>query len=202
MARHAYAAVALAVMAAGFGTQPVAAQGRFDVGAQFVSVKSDQFDESELGVGGRLAWYPAPLVGVEAEVTLFPRDFPDVRAFSGWRLEGLFGVTVGPRLGPVRPFARFRPGFVNSSAAPEPFACIAIFPPPLACALAAGQTLAALDLGGGIEVAVTPRAFVRVDAGDRMVRYRGPVFDGQQQVQQETFYGHDFRVSVGAGVRF
>jgi hypothetical protein len=41
-------------------------------------------------------------------------------------------------------------------AAPEPFACILIFPPPLACTLGAGRTLAVLDAGGGIEVAITP----------------------------------------------
>ncbi len=193
--------VAMAVIAIA-SSQQAAAQGRFDVGAQVVSARSDQFDESETGFGGRVAWYPVSLVGVEAEVTLFPTAFPDQRAFSSRRVEGLFGVTIGPRLGPIRPFAKFRPGFVNVSEAPEPFACILIFPPPLACSLAAGQTLGAFDIGGGLEVLVTPRGFVRLDVGDRVVRYRGPVFDGRQQVQDETFYGHDVRVAVGAGLRF
>jgi hypothetical protein len=193
--------VATAVLAIASPRQ-AAAQGRFDVGAQVVSATSDQFDESETGFGGRVAWYPVSLVGVEAEVNVFPSAFPDQRAFSGRRIEGLFGVTAGPRLGFVRPFVKFRPGFLNMSEAPQPFACIAIFPPPLACSLAAGQTLAAFDLGGGLEVLVTPRGFVRVDVSDRMVRYRGPVFDGQQQVQDDTFYGHDVRVAVGAGIRF
>lgn len=193
--------VAMAVIAIA-SSQQATAQGRFDVGAQVVSAESDQFDESEVGFGGRVAWYPVSLVGIEAEVNLFPTEFPDQVPFSGRRVEGLFGVTVGPRLGFIRPFAKFRPGFVNMSEAPEPFACIAIFPPPLACSLAAGQTLAAFDIGGGLEVLVTPRGFVRVDVGDRMIRYRGPVFDSQQQVRDDTFYGHDVRVAVGAGVRF
>lgn len=178
------------------------AQERFDAGAQFVSAASDQFDQSEFGVGGRLAWHPVALVGIEAEVTLFPGDFPDPRAFSGRRVEGLFGVTVGPRLGGVRPFLRLRPGFVSMSEAPAPFPCILIFPPPLACSLAAGQTLAAFDVGGGVEVMATRKAFVRVDVGDRMVRYKGPAFDGQQRRRDGSFYGHDLRVALGAGVRF
>src|SRR5262245_52419535 len=150
-------AVAIAAIAS---SQQAFAQGRFDVGAQVVSANSDQFDESETGCGGRIAWYPVSLIGVEAEVNLFPSEFPEQVPFSGRRVEGLFGVTVGPRLGFIRPFAKFRPGFVNMSEAPEPFACIAIFPPPLACSLAAGQTLAAFDLGGGLEVLEIGRAHV------------------------------------------
>ncbi len=197
-----FVAIVLAATAAVSLSHRVSAQQRFDAGAQFVSAASDQFDQSEFGVGARMAWYPVALVGVEAEVTLFPGDFPDPRAFSGRRVEGLFGVTAGPRLGSVRPFVRFRPGFVNMSEAPGPFACILIFPPPLACTLSAGQTLAAFDVGGGVEVMATRRAFVRVDVGDRLVRYRGPAFDGRQRRRDGTFYGHDLRVAVGAGVRF
>lgn len=202
MSRGGLAIIVLAAIAAAPWSGRVLAQERFDVGAQFVSAASDQFDESEFGVGGRLAWHPIALVGVEAEVTLFPGDFPDQRAFSGRRVEGLFGVTVGPRLGSVRPFARLRPGFVSMSGAPGPFPCILIFPPPLACTLAAGQTLPAFDIGGGVEVMATRRAFVRVDVGDRMVRYTGPAFDRRQRRRDGTFYGHDLRVAVGAGVRF
>jgi len=50
-------------------------------------------------------------------------------------------------------------------------------------------------------VPVTPRTFIRVDGGDRMIRYPGPAFttDG---VEQDWFVGHDFRFAAGAGFRF
>jgi len=84
----------------------------------------------------------------------------------------------------------------------EPFACILIFPPPLACALASGRTLFALDVGGGVEVYATPKTFVRVDAGDLLLKYPGPVFDNTLTAQQNGFFSHNFRFAAGAGWRF
>ena len=85
---------------------------------------------------------------------------------------------------------------------PEAFACILIFPPPLACALASGRTLFALDLGGGVDVYATPRTFFRVDAGDLLMKYPGPVFDDTLTAQQSGFFSHNFRFAAGAGWRF
>ena len=163
---------------------------------------SSQFDTSDAGIGGRVGWQATRLVGVEAEVAHYPGHFAGAPAFSRSRLEGLFGATIGPRLGRVRPFARVRPGFLRVQPSPEPLACIAIFPPPLACVLAAGRTLPAFDLGGGIEVSVGERTFVRVDAGDRLVKYPGPVFDASRNVHDEAFFSHDFRVAAAGGIRF
>ena len=163
---------------------------------------SGQFDGSDAGVGGRAGWQATRLVGVEAEIVHYPAHFADAPAFSRSRVEGLFGATIGPRLGRVRPFGRLRPGFLRVQPAPEPIVCIAIFPPPLACELAAGRTLMAFDLGGGVDVSVGERTFVRIDAGDRLVRYPGPVFDTDRQVHDEAFFGHDVRLAVSGGVRF
>ena len=187
--------------------RPDVAQGqsgpaRFDVGVQIAALSSSQFEAADVGFGGRLAWRPVGLVGVEAEINLYPGDFPDPRPFSGARTEGLFGATVGPRFDRVRPFARLRSGFVSVRDAPEPFPCILIFPPPLACRLASGDTLLAVDAGGGVEVAATSRTFVRVDAGDRILRYPGPVFDGNRDVRERAFFSHDFRMAASAGLRF
>lgn len=183
-------------------TLPVlAAAQRVDVGVHTSFVNSGEFDDTSIGVGGRVAFYPSSWVGAEAEFTVYPSDLGDVRAFSGSQREGLFGVTVGPRLGGVRPFLRFRPGFVTLAEAPAPFACILIFPPPLACQLAGGDTLAAMDFGGGVQFGGRGLS-LRVDIGDRMVKYPGPVFDSQLQVREESFWGHDSRVAVGLGIGF
>jgi len=175
------------------------AQQRFDAAAHIAVARSSEFDHIDTGVGGRFSWHPIGLIGAEAEITVYPASFPNANGFSRTRIEGLFGVTAGPRLPGVRPFARFRPGFLTFRG--QPVVCILIFPPPLSCQLAVGRTVLALDLGGGVELFPASRALVRVDVGDRILKYPGPSFrDGQ--TAQGSFYSHDFRVSAGAGVRF
>jgi hypothetical protein len=173
-----------------------------ELGAQFAIAHSGEFDANDSGFGGRVSWLPLRMLGVEAEINLYPAGFPDDRPFSQGRVEGLFGVTAGPTLGRVRPFARVRPGFLTVRESDRPLACILIFPPPLNCTLASGHTLFALDLGGGASVALTPRTSLRVDVGDRMVRYPGPAFDSDREIHDESFSGHDFRFATGVGVRF
>jgi hypothetical protein len=80
-------------------------------------------------------------------------------------------------------------------------ACILIFPPPLSCTLAAGRTVFALDAGGGVELFVGRRAFIRIDAGDRILKYPGPSFRSGRATQQ-SFFSHDVRLSAGAVIRF
>jgi hypothetical protein len=163
---------------------------------------SGQFEASETGVGGRGGWLFSRIASVEAEVVHYPGDYGEPRPFSRARTEGLFGVTVGPRLGAVRPFARVRPGFLHIQESPAPFPCIRIYPPPLVCELAAGGTLTVLDAGGGVEVLLGARTFARVDAGARFVKYPGPVLDADRRIQPEPFVGRDVRVGASAGIRF
>lgn len=173
----------------------------FQVGAQVTVARSGEFDSSEFGFGGRLAWTPIALVGLESEITVYPAAFPDGLAFSGSRIEGLFGLTAGPRLGRVRAFARLRAGFLHYSG--KPIACVAIFPPPLNCLLAAGGNRPIVDLGGGVELFTGARMFIRADAGNRMVGYPGPSFvRGMRRREDHGFFGHDLRVAIGAGFRF
>jgi hypothetical protein len=176
--------------------------GQFQVGIHLAVVNSSELDEIDVGVGGLLSWRPSGLFGADAELTFYPSDFGDDPVFSASGFEGLFGVTVGPRIGAIRPFVKIRPGFVRFAEAPRPFACIAIFPPPLACQLGAGHTAFALDIGGGVEFQTTGIMFVRVDAGDRAVKYPGPVIDLGGTVQDESFFSHDFRFQIGGGLRF
>jgi hypothetical protein len=175
---------------------------RIELGVQVASALSGEFDTADTGVGGRVSWRPHPFFGLEAELNVFPQDFPSERPFSRGRLEGLFGATAGATFNRIRPFARVRPGFVLVHQAPEPFACILIFPPPLPCTLAAGRTLVAIDVGGGLDIVTTPRTFVRVDLGDRLLKYPGPVFDADRSIRERSFFVHEFRVATGAGLRF
>lgn len=179
---------------------------RLELGAQVASAISSQFDETDVGLGARVSWHPAGWVGIEAEINGYPGNFPSQRPFSRGRVEGLFGATVGGRVGRVRPFGRLRPGFMTFRESPQPFACILIFPPPLACVLGSGRTLFALDIGGGVEVHATPKTFVRVDAGDLLVKYPGPVLDNEREgllrPRQRAFFSHNFRFAAGAGLRF
>jgi hypothetical protein len=175
---------------------------RLELGGQVATTRSTQFDTTDVGLGARVSWHPAGWIGTEAELNGYPGNFPDQRPFSRGRVEGLFGATVGGRFGAVRPFGKLRPGFVMFRESPEAFACILIFPPPLACALASGRTLFALDIGGGLEVYATPKTFFRVDAGDLLMKYPGPVFDDTLTAQQSGFFSHNFRFAAGAGLRF
>lgn len=174
-----------------------------ELGVQVVSARSGEFDAVDLGFGGRVSWRPTSILGLETELNLFPQHFPDGRPFSGRRLEALFGVTADvPVTGRLRPFARFRPGVVSVAESPEPFACILIYPPPLVCTLASGRTLLAVDFGGGVDLTTSPRTFVRVDVGDRMLRYPGPAFDADRVIHDRSFFVHEFRLAAGGGVRF
>jgi hypothetical protein len=175
----------------------------FEAGVHAALSQWSEFDGNDVGFGGRLTWKPSALIGVDADLTWYPSDFPgDIAAFSGNRFEGLFGVTAGPRLNRIRPFVKAAAGFLNSSEAPEPFACILIYPPPLNCVMAAGRTLTAFEIGGGVEFDATDRAFVRADVSDRMLKYPGPTFRSNREVEDEDFFGHALRFTVGVGFRF
>ena len=178
----------------------------FLVGGQIAGATSSEFDGTDLGVGGLLAWHPAGAVfiGTEAEMNLYPSKLTvkNGSPYSRRRFEGLFGISVGPMLGRVRPFGTFRPGFVWIGTAPGPLACPAIFPPILSCELAKGELVLATEVGGGIELFPAGHAMFRVDLGDRMMRYPGPAIDAGGTSHNTTFYEHELRFTVGAGVRF
>lgn len=193
--------VCLAARAAN-AQSPSTERFRFETAVHMVAARSGEFDAADAGFGGRIAFRPVTRLGLEAEMTIYPRAFPARQPFSRGRIEGLFGITVGATYRRVRPFARLRPGFVAIADSPRPFACIKIFPPPLVCTLASGRTLPALDVGGGLEVAVTFRTLVRVDVGDRLLRYPAPAFDGDRMIRQRPFFGHAVRIAMGAGLRF
>lgn len=195
--------LALAFLLLAFTPTLIHAQSSFETDVHVANSRWSEFEGHDVGVGARVTWKPSTLVGVDADLTWYPSNFPgDTFAFSGYRLEGLFGVTAGPRINRVRPFVKAGAGFLKSSEAPEPFACIAIFPPPLNCLMASGRMRPVIEIGGGVEVSATDRTFVRVDVADRMIQYPAPTFNSDFEVIDEAFYGHALRFTVGLGFRF
>ncbi len=175
----------------------------FEAGGHFVLSQWSEFDGDDFGFGGRVTFKPMPLIGVDADLSWYPGEFPSEGApFSENRFEGLFGVTVGPRIDRIRPFAKVAAGFLQTNGTQERILCIAIFPPPLNCSMAADQTLTAFEFGGGVEIDATARSFVRMDVTDRMIQYPGPTLTRDFEVREEGFYGHALRFTIGAGFRF
>lgn len=181
-----------------------AAAQSFHAGVHFASTRWSEFEGSDYGVGGRVTFMPSSMIGVDADLTWYPSSFPpDQVSFSGSRIEGLFGATVGPRISRVRPFVKAAAGFLALRESPAGFVCITIFPPPLACVLAGGPTLPAYEIGGGIDVLATPRTFFRADLGDRILKYPGPTFrHGLRDRVEDDFLGHAIRFTIGGGIRF
>lgn len=173
------------------------------VDAHVTSSKWSEFDSADNGFGGRVTFKPISMIGIDADATWYPGEYePDGVAFSRNRFEGLLGVTVGPQIDRIRPFAKLSAGFLKVGATPGAFACIAIFPPPLNCSLAGGDTLPAYEIGGGVEFDATQRFFIRGDISDRILKYPGPTFDRNFEVQNEGFFGHAVRFTLGAGIKF
>jgi len=179
----------------------LAQSDRFELGAQLISVNLSPVDQADFGLGARFSWNPVQLAGLESEINFYPKDLPSEVPFSRGRIEGLFGATVGPRFGTLRPFAKARAGFLSFRAATEPFACVLIFPPPLSCQLG-DRTLLDYELGGGLELFPSRGLFLRVEVGDRAVHYPGPARDRDGTLHEDAFFGHDLRFAAGAGLRF
>src|SRR5688572_28317242 len=92
----------MAVMAL---ARPVAGQrveAPFEVSGTFVTTDAGQFHTRDIGIGGRLGWRLSPVLGLEAELTYHSDPFGDAVPFKAGRVEGLFGATLGPRLGALR----------------------------------------------------------------------------------------------------
>src|SRR5690349_17767219 len=175
----------------------------FEASAHVAAAQWSEFDGNDIGAGGRFTFRPLPLIGIDADLTWYPSEFPPdtVAQFSAARVEGMFGATVGPKISRVRPFVKVAAGFLDVRASAKVFACIAIFPPPLACIMG-GQTMAAYEIGGGVQVDAIGPAFIRADLTGRFLKYPGPTFGSDRQLHDEGFLGGAPRFTLGAGVRF
>ena len=194
---------ALALGAALLGSAPAHAadRPRADVSVELATTRYGVFEETAVGFGARLSYRPLDGLALDGGLVFAPGDLGEFAAFSGSQLEGLFGLRAGRRLGAASLYAALRSGFVSFSAAPEPIACITIFPPPLACVIG-GRTVLAANFGAGGEIPVGPRGLVRLEVGDLLLKYPGPAIANHESVLEESFWRHNLRAAVSVGFRF
>jgi hypothetical protein len=166
------------------------------------------------GFGGRFGYNVMKHVTLEAEVNFFPGD-SDLEA--GRKLQGLFGIKAGKRFKKFGVFGKARPGFIrfqkgDYGPATGMNVCPLQIPAPLDCASPVATTNLVFDLGGVVEIYPSKRTFIRVDAGDTIIRLdartvaalrtfaSGPGFEVLQFAPRETW--HRFQSSIGFGFRF
>jgi hypothetical protein len=175
---------------------------RAEVGADAVVLRIGELDVTDGGVGARAAWRLGETLALDGRVVWFPGGDARGRAARQTRVLGLAGprLTVAWRGLEVGGYAR--PGFLRFVREGQTV-CIAIFPTPLACQLAAGYTAFALDLGGTAAAPLdqSGRVRFRVEIGDLLVRYGLTAFraDG---TTTDGFTGHNFMAGVGMAFRF
>jgi hypothetical protein len=178
-----------------------AGERRADVGVQLAFTDYSQFEDGDVGFGAGVSYRLTEWLAADGQVDYFPSDLGKGTAFSGSRLEGLFGVRLGHRFGGVQIYAAGRPGFVKFGEASEPFACILIFPQPLVCQLG-GKTVFATDLGAGLELTPGERWVIRAEVGDLLVKYSGPALAKDGEVIDDHLWSHNLRLTASVGLRF
>jgi hypothetical protein len=178
--------------------------GRFEAGAQLTALRLNDFSDADnrvdYGVGGRLTYDLTDFVAVEGDLSVFPRSLGAFVPFSQRRTEGLLGVKVGTRGPGASIFGILKSGFVHFGASPEPVFCILIFPQPLSCRLAGGQSEFAVAIGGGVAIPVSNRLRGRLDVSDTLLRFNEAAIRDGRAVSE--FTSHHLQVNVGLGFRF
>ena len=177
-----------------------ASDSRADASLLFGYTDYHALEENDFAVGVGFGYRLTHWLATDASFSWAPKDLGDP-AFSGSRTEGALGVRLGPHLDRSGVYVAARPGFVSFAKPDEPTVCILIFPPPLKCTLSNGETVFSLDLNGGVQFQ-SDRAVLRLEAGDRVVKYPAPVIAGDGGVHDDSFWSHNFAASVSVGVRF
>jgi hypothetical protein len=157
----------------------------------------DDFDLTRSGINARFGYSSYKHLAIEAELNALPQD---LGASSKGMTEGLFGAKAGWRSQKLGMFGKIRPGFIHFREQVQPFPCIAVFPPPLACTLGR-RTEFAMDTGAVVELYVHSRITLRVDAGDTMIRFRGPMYRPRIGAS-DGFWSHNFQFGSSVGFAF
>lgn len=196
--------VAALVAAGSLAGSPAARaqDGRHQATLALAASRYGEFADTDLALIATVSRAVGSSLALEAALGYAPAGLGGPLPFSGSRALLLLGARAGPRLGPARPFAAARAGLLRLAPAPEPFPCILIFPPPLACALAGGRTLPAVQLGAGVEAFPGRRGVARLEAGALLLRYPGPALGRDRRPFLDARWSPNFHVQLSLGLRF
>ena len=161
----------------------------------------------DYGIGTRISRQISRSASVQADLTIYPefannspgsgtgtRRFRSAGRLGDFRIEGLFGVTAGRQVRMARPFVKAAVGFVDVYPN-EQFEC----GPDYLCLISRGATVPAFELGGGIELAATPRFFYRFDVSERVLKYPET---GSDLDSRAGAFVRALRITGGGGWRF
>ncbi len=173
---------------------------RADASLRFGYTNYQALDQDDFAFGAGFGYRFTSWLASDASFSYAPKDL-GTPAFSGSRTEGALGLRVGPHLDRTGVYLAARPGFVKFDSPGEPTVCILIFPPPLACTLATGESVFALDMNAGVQL-LGDRTVLRLEAGDRLVKYPVPALDRDGDTHFDSFRSHNFAASLSVGWRF
>lgn len=199
--RSAAAVAAVFFTALAPGSAARADEPRWDATAELSVARLGSLDETATAGGVRLSFRLADALALDAGALFAPGDLGEP-AFSGSQTELSAGIRVGPGPDPFGFYLAMRGGTVRYAESPGPLACIAIYPPPLACVVSTGETAPQLQLAAGVERLLGGAGLLRLEVGDRLVRMPGPSFDASGEAHQDDFWSHEVRLAVAVGVRF
>ena len=190
---------------------------KFEVGAQFSSLRLNFFAQSQLpelgfegaevqsGFGGRLTYNFNSSIGAEVQTDFYPAELSNFANGRGggniWQVQA--GPKIGKRFEKFGVFGKIRPGAVSFSNAlifdlhQNPFLARFHFE---------RRTYFSLDVGGVLEFYPSPRIVLRFDGGDTIIRYSDtnvPTNSLREPVERIPAESrHQFQFSAGVGFRF
>ena len=210
-----YTALVLFILAASAAARAQESDApKAEIGVQFssLSVNLPTFGgtQNAPGFGARVTYNLNDYFAVEAEGNLYPSTTRQDYVVGGAAQQAQFGAKVGKRWKTFGVVAQARPGFVSFGETLTPL--------PVQSGGATfvqfgreRKTHFSMDVGGVLEFYASRRTFVRVDAGDTIIRYGehaeilpGFVTPGAAPpigpAPSETL--HNFQFTAGVGFRF
>jgi Outer membrane protein beta-barrel domain len=199
---------------------------RFEIGGQFSllsrkkpapifsspTILPDDFDrETRAGFGGRFSYNLTDYLAAEAEGNFFPKSGEnDLSGPDGHIYQGQFGVKIGKRFSKIGIFAKVRPGFVGFSRVSQLTGTRTITF--LNQQFTVGdfrigkETYFSTDVGGVLEVYLSPKILTRFDIGDTIIRYgtfrREGISLSGAILERPAETRHSLQFSAGIGFRF